>query len=77
MERVRAQGDLRPMAGNAEAMADLERILATRDALYQRADVTLSTSGRRVEESLDELLRAVALPASSSSVSGKATRSAD
>lgn len=78
MERVRAQGDLRPMAGNAEAMADLERILATRDALYQRADVTLSTSGRRVEESLGELLRAVALPASSSSASpGKATRSAD
>jgi len=58
MERVRAQGDLRPMAGNTEAMADLERILATRDALYRRADVTLNTSGRSVEESLEELLSA-------------------
>ena len=32
MERVVAQGDLRPMAGNAEAMEDLKRILVAREA---------------------------------------------
>ena len=39
MKRVLAQGDLRPMAGNAEAMADLKRILAGREAFYAKADV--------------------------------------
>lgn len=60
MERVIAQGDLRPMAGNAEAMGDLRRILAERDALYRRADVTITTSGRTVAASTAELLDAVA-----------------
>ncbi len=60
MERVIAQGDLRPMAGNTEAMADLRRILAERDALYRRADVTISTSGRSVAESTQALLNALA-----------------
>ena len=46
MKRVIAQGDLRPMAGNAEAMADLKRILAGREALYAKADLTFDTSGK-------------------------------
>jgi len=47
MTRVLAQGDLRPMAGNAgnrEAMDDLRRILASREAFYAKADYTCSTS---------------------------------
>jgi XRE family aerobic/anaerobic benzoate catabolism transcriptional regulator len=44
MARVRAQGDLRPMAGNDEAMEDLKRILASRDAFYSKADYVCSTS---------------------------------
>lgn len=44
MKRVIAQGDLRPMAGNAEAMQDLKRILAAREAAYARADLTVDTS---------------------------------
>jgi XRE family aerobic/anaerobic benzoate catabolism transcriptional regulator len=55
MERVVAQGDLRPMAGNTQAMADLQSILATREAMYRRADLVLDTSGRNVTSSLDEL----------------------
>ena len=39
MKRVIAQGDLRPMAGNAEAMDDLKRILAGREAFYAKADL--------------------------------------
>jgi XRE family transcriptional regulator, aerobic/anaerobic benzoate catabolism transcriptional regulator len=46
MKRVIAQGDLRPMAGNAEAMEDLKRILATREAAYARADLTFDTSAQ-------------------------------
>jgi XRE family aerobic/anaerobic benzoate catabolism transcriptional regulator len=58
MQRVVAQGDLRPMADNAEAMADLERILAGREALYGKADAEVDTSGRSVEAALAELERA-------------------
>jgi XRE family aerobic/anaerobic benzoate catabolism transcriptional regulator len=59
MNRVIAQGDHRPMAGNAEAMADLRRILAQRDELYRKADARLDTSGKTIEASLDELLALV------------------
>jgi len=59
MARVAAQGDYRPMAGNSEAMDDLRRILAGREALYAQADVTIDTAGRTVETSLSELVRAV------------------
>ena len=59
MERVVAQGDTRPMAGNREAMADLERILAGREAMYRRADAIVDTSGRTVEVALEDVLGAV------------------
>jgi XRE family transcriptional regulator, aerobic/anaerobic benzoate catabolism transcriptional regulator len=59
MARVVAQGDLRPMAGNRDAMNDLERILAARDARYRRADVEVSTAGRSIGESLAALRAAV------------------
>ena len=44
MQRVAAQGDLRPMAGNREAMDDLKSILAGRAAFYSKADFRLDTS---------------------------------
>lgn len=59
MARVVAQGDLRPMQGNVEAMEDLTRILAAREPLYRKADVTLDTSGERPEQSLVKLRQAV------------------
>lgn len=55
MERVRAQGDERPMAGNPEAMEQLKCILASREALYGRADAELDTSGQPAKASLAEL----------------------
>jgi XRE family aerobic/anaerobic benzoate catabolism transcriptional regulator len=55
MARVVAQGDLRPMQGNTEAMDDLKRILASREPLYRKADATLDTSGDRPDESLKKL----------------------
>ncbi len=71
MDRVRAQGDLRPMEeSNEEAMADLKRILAEREAEYRRADAVVDTSGRRVDESLTELKQTVArlLPATNDAI---------
>jgi XRE family aerobic/anaerobic benzoate catabolism transcriptional regulator len=56
MERVRAQGDYRPMADNREAMEDLRRILAGREEMYQRADTILQTSGQDLERSAADLL---------------------
>ena len=63
MSRVIAQGDLRPMAGNDEAMDDLRRILEGRTPFYARADVVIDTSGRSEEDAATELLRAVISPA--------------
>ncbi|RZI41077.1 helix-turn-helix domain-containing protein [Herbaspirillum sp. HC18] len=59
MARVIAQGDHRPMDDNNEAMEDLRRILQGRAPLYGKADITLNTSGKTVEQSLEELSAAV------------------
>jgi len=55
MRRVEAQGDLRPMAGNHEAMADLRRILAAREPFYGKADLAFDTSGTTLTESFTGL----------------------
>ena len=59
MERVIAQGDMRPMSNNREAMADLLRILKVREPLYRRADAEIDTTGRSMEESLAMLAAVV------------------
>jgi XRE family aerobic/anaerobic benzoate catabolism transcriptional regulator len=59
MSRVIAQGDLRPMAGHAEAMEDLRNILLAREPLYGKADVVIDTSGATIEASFAALQRAV------------------
>lgn len=60
MERVLAQGDLRPVsqsgAGSQQAMDDLRRILEERSELYGRADLVLDTTRKPEEESIRELL---------------------
>ena len=60
MSRVVAQGDTRPMAENEQAMEDLRRILAGRNALYSKADARIDTAGKTVEQSFAELKAAVA-----------------
>ena len=60
MARVVAQGDLRPMQGHSEAMADLKRILDAREPLYRKADATLDTAGERLSRASPKLRRAVA-----------------
>ena len=55
MQRVAAQGDVRPMAASREAMDDLKRILAAREPLYRKADAVVDTSGADPAHSLREL----------------------
>lgn len=50
MRRVTEQGDLRPMAGNKEAMDDLKGILAHRTPFYAKAEMLLDTSARPLDE---------------------------
>jgi len=59
MQRVIAQGDMRPMANNRDAMSDLKRILAERETLYSKAVIEIQTAGREFEESLDLLMQAL------------------
>ncbi len=59
MRRVRDQGDTRPMENSGEAMADLKRILETRQALYARADLTVDTSSRPAGATLEALAAAL------------------
>jgi XRE family transcriptional regulator, aerobic/anaerobic benzoate catabolism transcriptional regulator len=59
MQRVIDQGDLRPMRDNRRSMADLRAILASREALYARADIQLETTGRDIEATLAALVAAI------------------
>lgn len=70
MNRVRAQGDLRPMEGNPEAMERLRQLLASRMQDYSRARYAYDTAGQDPEVSLDgllELTRSRILPDESAS----------
>ena len=62
MARVIAQGDTRPMEGNAQAMDDLRRILNSRAGLYGQADAVVDTAGKSVRESLNEVNRTIPGP---------------
>jgi XRE family transcriptional regulator, aerobic/anaerobic benzoate catabolism transcriptional regulator len=74
MSRVVAQGDMRPFdatrgesgqtaqGGMGEAMEDIRRILASREALYARADAVVDTAARTLKQSLKDLERAVPQP---------------
>jgi XRE family aerobic/anaerobic benzoate catabolism transcriptional regulator len=60
MARVRGQGDLRPMADNRSAMAELRTILRSREPLYARASAVVDTAGLTVDEAAARLIEAVA-----------------
>ena len=58
MGRVLDQGDLRPMAENAEAMRDLEQTLTAREPAYRRAEAVVDTTGEAVDDSAQALYAA-------------------
>ena len=59
MNRVVAQGDLRPVRGREHAMVELRTILTQRERLYSLADATVDTSANGEEASLQQLIGAV------------------
>jgi XRE family transcriptional regulator, aerobic/anaerobic benzoate catabolism transcriptional regulator len=60
MARVRGQGDLRPMADDRSAMAELRNILLSREPLYARASAVVDTAGLGVDAAAARLIEAVA-----------------
>jgi XRE family transcriptional regulator, aerobic/anaerobic benzoate catabolism transcriptional regulator len=60
MARVRGQGDLRPMADDRSAMAELRNILVSREPLYARASAVVDTAGLSVDAAAARLNDAVA-----------------
>ena len=62
MQRVVAQGDMRPMAESEEAMEDLKRILTGRESQYRKADQVVDTAGLSVETSFARLRGSIAQP---------------
>jgi XRE family aerobic/anaerobic benzoate catabolism transcriptional regulator len=59
MGRVRSQGDLRPMADDRSAMAELRNILISREPLYARANAMVDTAGLSVDAAAARLSEAV------------------
>lgn len=67
MARVVDQGDMRPLGGigaetasdNTEAMDDLRAILAAREPLYRKAELTVNTAGRSEDQSYGDLYASV------------------
>src|SRR5437899_4407944 len=60
MARVRRQGDLRPMADDRSAMAELRNILLSREPLYARASAVVDTAGLAVDAAAARLIEVVA-----------------
>jgi XRE family aerobic/anaerobic benzoate catabolism transcriptional regulator len=56
MARVRRQGDLRPMADDRSAMAELRNILLSREPLYARAAAVVDTAGLSVDAAAARLI---------------------
>ena len=63
MQRVVAQGDMRPMADNRESMEDLQRILDAREPLYRKADLVIDTSAVGVNGSIKRLVEVLKVAA--------------
>ena len=59
MRRVRRQGDLRPMADDRSAMAELRNILTSREPLYARASAVVDTAGLSVDAAAARLIDTV------------------
>ena len=59
MARVRKQGDLRPMADDRSAMAELRNILKSREPLYARANAVVDTAGLSVDGAAARLVDTV------------------
>jgi len=57
MRRLIAEGDVRPMENQSDAISDLRRILSERDEYYAKAHASIDTNGKTVKECVTELIQ--------------------
>ncbi len=57
LARVRAQGDLRPMAGRPNARLEIEAILDARAPLYAQAEIAVDTEALGVDGAVERIAR--------------------
>ena len=62
MNRVIAQGDVRPIRGRRHAMVELRTILAQRERLYAMADVVVDTSRNAEDACVAQIEAAIGAP---------------
>jgi XRE family aerobic/anaerobic benzoate catabolism transcriptional regulator len=62
MQRVMAQGDMRPFRGSAAALDEIRKLLEDRETLYARADALVDTSRKSLKQTLAELRRVTETP---------------
>ncbi len=62
MNRVLEQGDLRPVNSHPEAMERLMALLDERTPQYQRAELKVTTSGKTVDQVVEELRALIEAP---------------
>jgi XRE family aerobic/anaerobic benzoate catabolism transcriptional regulator len=55
MQRVIAQGDMRPFKGRSAALDEIRTLLADRERLYSRAHASVDTTGKTVRQTFAEL----------------------
>src|SRR4051812_5726922 len=58
MQRVIAQGDMRPFKGRSAALDEIRKLLADRDRLYSRAHARVDTSGKTLRQAFAHLKKA-------------------
>ncbi|MEX1026203.1 MAG: shikimate kinase [Planctomycetota bacterium] len=59
MQRVRSQGDARPMQGRPQALEQLRRLLARREPAYARAELVVATDALEPEQVATRVLDAL------------------
>jgi XRE family aerobic/anaerobic benzoate catabolism transcriptional regulator len=59
LDRVLKQGDERPTAGRANAIAELKALLAEREPLYSRAEIAVDTAALGVTGAVETLARRI------------------
>jgi XRE family aerobic/anaerobic benzoate catabolism transcriptional regulator len=59
MNRVIAQGDMRPFKGRSAALDEIYKLLEDRNRLYSRANATVDTSGKSLKQAFNELRSAL------------------
>ena len=56
LQRVQAQGDLRPMQGRDDALSELRQLLQSRSPFYAQADTSVDTDAMGIGGSVDSLV---------------------